>query len=293
MKISPKKAAHLVVFVFFLSTFALFVSYFPNDNILLAQDSSKPSPPLGTCSATYVSNPNKTFTEKNWTRAKCQWVIDALTPSPGNIVTWDDGTGPIRLFKKGTAPLGTCAVTLTSGRIVSSEKNKTLAQCQGTVDKLIIISGESAAVTWDDGTGPITLIKKGTVPLTGGTMSSPTEGTMSSPTEGTMSKPTEGTMSGPTGNSGEIKLTNPFSKGDNLYQFIQAVVSDILLPIGGVVAVIAIIYSGFKLVTARGNETKLEEAKRAFLYTTIGVAILLGAWTIAKVIEKTITQITN
>jgi len=126
-----------------------------------------------------------------------------------------------------------------------------------------------------------------------GTMSGPTEGTMSGPTEGTMSKPTEGTMSGPTGNSGEIKLTNPFSKGDNLYQFIQAVVSDILLPIGGVVAVIAIIYSGFKLVTARGNETKLEEAKRAFLYTTIGVAILLGAWTIAKVIEKTITQITN
>ena len=111
--------------------------------------------------------------------------------------------------------------------------------------------------------------------------------------EGTMSGPTEGTMSGPTGNSGVIKLTNPFSKGDNLYQFIQAVVSDILLPIGGVVAVIAIIYSGFKLVTARGNETKLEEAKRAFLYTTIGVAILLGAWTIAKVIEKTITQITN
>ena len=119
------------------------------------------------------------------------------------------------------------------------------------------------------------------------------EGTMSGPTEGTMSKPTEGTMSGPTGNSGEIKLTNPFSKGDNLYQFIQAVVSDILLPIGGVVAVIAIIYSGFKLVTARGNETKLEEAKRAFLYTTIGVAILLGAWAIAKVIENTITQITN
>ena len=111
--------------------------------------------------------------------------------------------------------------------------------------------------------------------------------------EGTMSGPTEGTMSGPTGNSGVIKLTNPFSKGDNLYQFIQAVVSDILLPIGGVVAVIAIIYSGFKLVTSRGNETKLEEAKRAFLYTTIGVAILLGAWAIAKVIENTITQITN
>ena len=59
------------------------------------------------------------------------------------------------------------------------------------------------------------------------------------------------------------------------------------------VAVIAIIYSGFKLVTSRGNETKLEEAKRAFLYTTIGVAILLGAWAIAKVIENTITQITN
>jgi uncharacterized MnhB-related membrane protein len=55
--------------------------------------------------------------------------------------------------------------------------------------------------------------------------------------------------------------------------------------------VLAIIYAGFLFVTASGNETKLETAKRALTYALIGTAILLGSVVIAKGIEATIKQV--
>jgi hypothetical protein len=92
-----------------------------------------------------------------------------------------------------------------------------------------------------------------------------------------------------------ITITNPLSdpSTNNLVDFIRVVVNDILLPIGGVVVAIAIIYTGFLFVVSRGNEEKLRTAKRAFLYTTIGTAVLLGAWTITLVIKATIDSITT
>jgi len=90
-----------------------------------------------------------------------------------------------------------------------------------------------------------------------------------------------------------IVIQNPLKNGTNsLYGFINLVINDIILPVGGVIAVIFIIYSGFLFVTARGNETKLATAKNAFLYAAIGTAILLGAWAISLAIENTIKQIT-
>ncbi|TAL49572.1 hypothetical protein EPN83_00295 [Patescibacteria group bacterium] len=92
---------------------------------------------------------------------------------------------------------------------------------------------------------------------------------------------------------GIITLQNPFKHGDNLYDFIVAVIKNIILPVGGVIAVMAFIYSGFLFVTAQGNEEKLKTAKKAFLYTVIGTVILLGAWVIALLIETTINQLTS
>lgn len=105
-----------------------------------------------------------------------------------------------------------------------------------------------------------------------------------------MNPPSMGSMNPPTG---VIQLTNPFSRGNNLYDFLQALVTDIIIPLGGVIVVMAIIYSGFLFVTAQGNEEQLKRAKRSFTYTAIGAAILLGAWTIALVIENTIGAVTN
>lgn len=88
-----------------------------------------------------------------------------------------------------------------------------------------------------------------------------------------------------------ITLTNPFKTGDSLYDLIRAVVENIVLPIGGVIAVLALIYSGFLYVTAQGNQSKLDTAHKSLLYTAIGTAILLGSWVIANVIENTIKQL--
>jgi len=96
---------------------------------------------------------------------------------------------------------------------------------------------------------------------------------------------------GPPSSGGTITLDNPFSGGDSLFALLESIINDILLPIGGVLAVLAFIYSGFLYVTAQGNESKLAKAHRALLYTAIGTAVLLGSWAISQVIENTINEL--
>ncbi|MEK7227442.1 MAG: hypothetical protein AAB641_00945 [Patescibacteria group bacterium] len=89
-----------------------------------------------------------------------------------------------------------------------------------------------------------------------------------------------------------IEIKNPFGRGiDSLFDLLKTVVNDIILPIGGVLAVLAFIYSGFLYVTAQGNDTKLKTAHNALLYTAIGTAVLLGSWTLANVISNTIDKL--
>lgn len=66
---------------------------------------------------------------------------------------------------------------------------------------------------------------------------------------------------------------------------------DALIIIGIPVAVLFIVFAGFKFVTALGNPEKLTIAKKNLLYTVIGIAIFLGAWLIAQVIFNTVTRL--
>lgn len=99
----------------------------------------------------------------------------------------------------------------------------------------------------------------------------------------------------------DTSIPNPFKcqggsgsgGGCNLVDFIKALINGILLPIGGVVAVVAFIWTGFLFVMAQGDPTKLKTAKTALWYTVIGTAILLGAWAIANVIGNTINGLRN
>ncbi len=79
---------------------------------------------------------------------------------------------------------------------------------------------------------------------------------------------------------------------DSFYEFIKMILQNIVVPIGGLIAVMAIIYSGFLFVTAQGNTEQLSRARSAFLWAVIGGLILLGAWLLATMIESTIDQIT-
>jgi len=54
-----------------------------------------------------------------------------------------------------------------------------------------------------------------------------------------------------------------------------------------------VIYTGFLFVMARGNPSKIEEARTALLWTLIGGVILLGAQGITLAIQETVTSITG
>lgn len=93
----------------------------------------------------------------------------------------------------------------------------------------------------------------------------------------------------PAGSGGSTTIDNPIGV-DNLNDFIKTILEGII-KIGIPVIAIAIIYSGFLFVTAQGKPQAIEEAKRAFLYTLIGAAILLGSWALAQLISDTVLQL--
>lgn len=91
--------------------------------------------------------------------------------------------------------------------------------------------------------------------------------------------------------SGQNVIQNPISSNiTNVSQFVEAVLKGILA-IGVPIAVFFIVLSGFRFITAQGNQEKLTAARSNFMYTIIGVAIFIGAWALAQLIAATLKQI--
>ena len=88
------------------------------------------------------------------------------------------------------------------------------------------------------------------------------------------------------------KICNPLQTTSTIPVLIHNVLIA-ALQIGIPIVALAIIYSGFLFVFARGNSEKLTKAKDTLLYTLIGAAILLGAWAIALMIQSTITSLAS
>ncbi|NQV88587.1 MAG: hypothetical protein HQ402_03495 [Parcubacteria group bacterium] len=127
---------------------------------------------------------------------------------------------------------------------------------------------------------------------TGGTSPNPTGGTNPIPTGGTSPNPTGGTN--PIPNSNDNCQTGTFPNPLRSCTFtglITDFANNVVLPLGSVIAVIFIIYSGFLFVTAGDSEDKIKKAKDTFKWAVVGTAVLLGAWVIANGIEATISQI--
>lgn len=85
------------------------------------------------------------------------------------------------------------------------------------------------------------------------------------------------------------RLANPIQY-DNIPDVIRQLIK-IVFVIGIPLVALAIIYAGFMLVTAGGNQDKIKKGKQALLAAVIGGAILLGAWVIAEAIGGTVDQI--
>jgi len=68
-------------------------------------------------------------------------------------------------------------------------------------------------------------------------------------------------------------------------------VSQLAVQIGIPIAALFIIYSGLKLVVARGNEEDIKKAKTGLTWAIIGSGILIGAWTIMKILQSTVESL--
>ncbi len=84
-------------------------------------------------------------------------------------------------------------------------------------------------------------------------------------------------------------LQNPLNV-TSICGLLQAILSAILT-IGTPVAVLFLIYAGFKFVTARGNSEALVKARENLLYVCIGIALFIGAWVLGQIIANTLNQL--
>lgn len=88
---------------------------------------------------------------------------------------------------------------------------------------------------------------------------------------------------------GNCSIPNPLGETTIIgliTKIVQFLVENIAIPL----AVIMIIWTGFKFVTAQGNATKLEGAKKNLLYTVIGLAVILSAEAIVLFIRNVLGE---
>lgn len=97
----------------------------------------------------------------------------------------------------------------------------------------------------------------------------------------------------PTNVNISTKITNPLNTKIDSIPALIAMILNIVLVIGVPIVALAIIYTGFLFVSARGNSEKITDAKKALGYTLIGAALLLGSWVIANAIGTTIADIAS
>ena len=89
---------------------------------------------------------------------------------------------------------------------------------------------------------------------------------------------------------GVATVQNPLGGINSFCGLIKAILGAVI-QIGIPIAVLFIVFAGFKFVLARGNAGKLEEARKNLMYTLIGIGIFLGAWLIAVVIANTVNSL--
>jgi len=92
-------------------------------------------------------------------------------------------------------------------------------------------------------------------------------------------------------NAEAITIDNPLGNTNTLPDLIQKILKDIVNPIGAVVIVFFIIYTGFLFVKAQGKPEEISKVKEILLYVIIGAAIILGANLIALAIKGTINAL--
>ena len=86
-------------------------------------------------------------------------------------------------------------------------------------------------------------------------------------------------------------LENPLNSSFSTIPAFIAGALKVLVMVALPIITLFLVISGFMFVFARGNSSKLEDAKKNFVYVIIGALLILGAWVIATLIGGTVTQL--
>jgi hypothetical protein len=89
----------------------------------------------------------------------------------------------------------------------------------------------------------------------------------------------------------DTPLSNPL-RFSTIAEFIAGALK-VLVIVALPIIVLFLVIAGFKFIAAQGNESKLSEAKKNFVYVIIGAGLILGAWVIATLIAGTVSQLTG
>ena len=84
-------------------------------------------------------------------------------------------------------------------------------------------------------------------------------------------------------------ISNPIGV-KSIEGLIEAILK-IVVAVGTPVAVLFLVFSGFKFVTAQGKPDAIKEARQYFMWTLVGIVILLGASLLSTIIKGTIEQL--
>lgn len=84
-------------------------------------------------------------------------------------------------------------------------------------------------------------------------------------------------------------LNNPTPKGGATFQDFIYLLIQIAQLVGIPILVLCLIYAGYLMVTAGGNEEQISKSKLWFIWTVVGAAIILGAKVLADLIKGTAT----
>lgn len=88
-----------------------------------------------------------------------------------------------------------------------------------------------------------------------------------------------------------LNLVNPIAGTvDTIPEFFQKVV-DLVIKIGIPIIAMAIIYSGFLFVSARGDEDQISTAKNVLWYAILGGLLLFASWLVAEAIKDALLSI--
>jgi hypothetical protein len=99
-----------------------------------------------------------------------------------------------------------------------------------------------------------------------------------------------GGLNSSAGGGNGFHLANPLGNTSTFCDLLKTIFN-VLVIFAIPIAVVMVVYAGFRFVLARGNPEGLKKARVNLVATLLGIALFFGAWFLAQVIANTLVQL--